>query len=498
MDIGYLLSPALQLEDINGLPLVGGRIRVYRHGTTTPYITYKDFNGNRNPAEVILDNKGMCILLADVGQVYDIYCEDRYHVEQWSRLNVSPGGAGGAGSGSITDIVSSDDSITVIRNGDTVDIKVNRDGQASALCAASAIRTTDGTFLFQSEPINSVGDDLYIMNGLVRAKKKWYHYDATVSIEWLGNPQNLEQDVAIFGPSNSETVAFDLSFPHVETLDLSGVVEVQYSSAPFMFSVSSMPEGMRAQVVNASFHAVEVGAGGGSGSSEGKLHRLLQTRILPAEADENHPAGWWLRDLDALDPEDPTGHPMVTAEQIRKWLQDGESFTLFEMHWAPPPADPTRENPVEIWDFKRFQDLDGVLGVENQCYLLFTRYQASLILQHNPADPSQSTSRPGFKVVRYYMDPETHYMTTDMGQNHYAETPLEPALPWRRGHVGQFLRVAGDTTMQWLEWASIDMSQYATRTELQQVQDSLNALRQQYLSHGHDYISESHTLLHSV
>ena len=94
MEIGYLLSPVIQLEDINGLPLVGGRIRVYMHGTTIPYITYRDFDGNRNPAEVILDGKGMCILIADKNLTYDIYCENRYHVEQWSRLNVCTIGSG--------------------------------------------------------------------------------------------------------------------------------------------------------------------------------------------------------------------------------------------------------------------------------------------------------------------------------------------------------------------------------------------------------------------
>lgn len=99
MALGYLISPVIQVEDVNGKPLVGGRIRVYRHGTQIPYITYKNWMGDHNPAEVILDAKGMCILIAEDDGLYDIYCEDRNHVEQWSRLNVGVGGGGGSGGG---------------------------------------------------------------------------------------------------------------------------------------------------------------------------------------------------------------------------------------------------------------------------------------------------------------------------------------------------------------------------------------------------------------
>ena len=108
--LGYLISPVIQVEDINGKPLVGGRIRVYRHGTQIPYITHKDWSGDLNPAEVRLDARGMCILIAEDNDLYDIYCEDANYVEQWSRLNVAVGGGAG-GAGTVTDITSSDGSI---------------------------------------------------------------------------------------------------------------------------------------------------------------------------------------------------------------------------------------------------------------------------------------------------------------------------------------------------------------------------------------------------
>lgn len=112
MALGYLLSPALQVENINGKPLVGGTITVYRHGTTNPYITYKDFTGDRNPADVVLNNKGMAVILADPNLVYDVYCRDADGVEQWSRLNVTVADPIGAGDGRIYNITSDDGSIT--------------------------------------------------------------------------------------------------------------------------------------------------------------------------------------------------------------------------------------------------------------------------------------------------------------------------------------------------------------------------------------------------
>ena len=99
MSLAYLISPAFQYENDSGKPLVGGTIRVCRHGTTEPYITYADFQGNRNPEYVPLNSKGMAVLLASDENVYDVYCYDSNGVEQWSRLNVPAGGQGGGGGG---------------------------------------------------------------------------------------------------------------------------------------------------------------------------------------------------------------------------------------------------------------------------------------------------------------------------------------------------------------------------------------------------------------
>ena len=95
MALGYLISPVLQIENTNGLPLTGGFLRVYLADTTIKAVTYRDFDGNKNPNDVLLDSKGMAVLIAEEG-LYDVYCYDRYGVQQWSRKRLTIcGGSGG-------------------------------------------------------------------------------------------------------------------------------------------------------------------------------------------------------------------------------------------------------------------------------------------------------------------------------------------------------------------------------------------------------------------
>ena len=253
MALGYLISPVIQVEDVNGKPLVGGRIRVYEAGTTNPYITYKDWMGDRNPAEVILDAKGMCVLIADDTKTYDIYCEDRERVEQWSRLNVNVGQGGGGASG-ITNITSHDGSIAVVRSGNTVDITLN-DGEPSAIIARSRELDADGHFVFVGPPANLVGDDLGIGDRYVRGNARWYHYDAMVRIDWQ-SPQNASRTISITGPDSVETVEFDLTFGHTEWITLAADYQVVNDGDALAFGISGMPAGMTAEIVSLSVHSI--------------------------------------------------------------------------------------------------------------------------------------------------------------------------------------------------------------------------------------------------
>lgn len=75
-------------------------------------------------------------------------------------------------------------------------------------------------------------------------------------------------------------------------------------------------------------------AGGGGGepvTNKRCVHRLLRYFTNSNEADAEHPVGDWLHDLDNVDPDDPSGHPMVTADQLFDWYEAGQNFELYEV-----------------------------------------------------------------------------------------------------------------------------------------------------------------------
>ncbi len=223
MALGYLISPALQVEDKDGKPLVGGEIVVFRHGTTTPYITWKNFNGDRNPARVALNALGMAVLLADNSQLYDVYCYDRNGVPQWSRLNVSAttGGEGGGEPGS--------------------DLSVLR-------CDADDL-TQSGPFVFDT--LSRQGEGAYVdAEGHIRLSQGTWHYDITVEVDYspleeTGDTTNL----VLYTTLNRACLDFDLSYAHTGTLHLSGIVNAD-DGAMLSVGMGGMATGMTVSVAD--------------------------------------------------------------------------------------------------------------------------------------------------------------------------------------------------------------------------------------------------------
>ena len=224
MALGYLISPALQVEDKDGKPLVGGEIVVFRHGTTTPYITWKNFNGDRNPARVALNALGMAVLLADDSQLYDVYCYDRNGVQQWSRLNVSAttGGEGGGGE--------TDSDLSVLR------------------CDAADL-TQSGQFVFDT--LSRQGEGAYVdAEGHIRLAKGTWHYDITVEVDYspleeTGDTTNL----VLYTTLNRACLDFDLSYAHTGTLQLSGIVNAD-DGAMLSVGIGGMATGMTVSVAD--------------------------------------------------------------------------------------------------------------------------------------------------------------------------------------------------------------------------------------------------------
>lgn len=289
MEIGYLLSPVIQIEDINGLPLVGGRIKVFRHGTTIPYITYRDFDGNRNPAEVILDGKGMCILIADSGLTYDIYCEDRYHVEQWSRLNVCTIGSG---------------------HGDSTEALEWFRGEGYSTYGESDIYV----------PIRADGNMEVLDDGIQVYGNRYYHITAHLSaIRETAAPYYDSFDVRIVGESEHPQ---DIAEQHF-TIDWSmGLVQDFEISTDFMcredgairFYVEGVGEYGAVSLTDVEVHRVYSGVAEVPGHlltreeadgryqgtlTEGRGIRIDQNNVISIAGDVGAQSDWWVNDSES-------------------------------------------------------------------------------------------------------------------------------------------------------------------------------------------------------
>ena len=87
-ELGYILDPAFQIENLNGKPVVGGYICIYEAGTDNKYISYENFDGAQNPFKIPLKADGRAVILGDPSLTYDVYAYDSYGNLLFSRLNV--------------------------------------------------------------------------------------------------------------------------------------------------------------------------------------------------------------------------------------------------------------------------------------------------------------------------------------------------------------------------------------------------------------------------
>lgn len=74
---GYAQNGYTQYFDMDGKPLTGGSIETYIAGTTTPIVTYKDFNGEQNPAVIPLDENGGATIILRQDTVYKFIIRDK-------------------------------------------------------------------------------------------------------------------------------------------------------------------------------------------------------------------------------------------------------------------------------------------------------------------------------------------------------------------------------------------------------------------------------------
>jgi len=90
MSLAYLFDSNIQFQDKSGNNNVNGFLRVYIDNTDDRAVTYKDFNGTFNQADIMLDNNGRAVVIVDDTMTYRLEVYGRDGAMLWTQYPVKP------------------------------------------------------------------------------------------------------------------------------------------------------------------------------------------------------------------------------------------------------------------------------------------------------------------------------------------------------------------------------------------------------------------------
>ena len=87
---GYIIDPLVPLTDGTGRTISNGYVRVFVAGTSTPVITYANFDGTANQERIELDNSGRTAtkVIGSKGSTYKVCVYDAEHSQETPILTV--------------------------------------------------------------------------------------------------------------------------------------------------------------------------------------------------------------------------------------------------------------------------------------------------------------------------------------------------------------------------------------------------------------------------
>lgn len=267
MSLSRMYTPVLHFDDINGRPLVGGKLYTYQANSSTPAPTYRDKSGtllNENP--ISLDERGECEVWLVDGLRYKMVLVDPIGTQVWEADDVSSSGSGSSSLQRIN-IFSSDHSVDVEETYDeqtdsfNVDLGVKYENLpdkpdihgSCLLTPISEWQTLDGTdtvlrYVWSSETPKAVtGDKIRLATATGQTKYcvevaalGAYRIDILLGVKWDGTLVNKTGDIYGF--------AVDFS-RHFECWvgRISNVIEASYNQKAYYSLGFEMP----ASVINA-------------------------------------------------------------------------------------------------------------------------------------------------------------------------------------------------------------------------------------------------------
>lgn len=204
--MGYSLiyTPVLHFDDINGRPLVGGKLYTYKAGTSTPAPTYRNSAGtelNENP--IRLNERGECVCFLEDGLKYKFVLKDSLDNTIWEQDNVSIPASGGSGPVYVQEShTSSDSNVTVTSQKTTCTFDSNLNDFTGELHVRfqNSGQAATVTFYINNEYYDKAVSTLSVMSGIthlmVPVSVKSGRLRAEVTFATASTPSNVKFDLA--------------------------------------------------------------------------------------------------------------------------------------------------------------------------------------------------------------------------------------------------------------------------------------------------------------
>lgn len=159
----------------------------------------------------------------------------------------------------IGSITSSDGSISVTPTSTGVDLRVDLE-TPSILRATAQNMTGDGLFQFSELQRDGQGATVDV-SGKVILSEGWWHYDATARLRWPGTPGvGGTQSVSIYTANGSDSMDFDMSYAHSETVQISGEYKAASDGTQFVLGMTGIPAGLTVELVDFGIHSIVGGS----------------------------------------------------------------------------------------------------------------------------------------------------------------------------------------------------------------------------------------------
>lgn len=186
-----------QFQARNGQNNVGGYLRVYLYGTDDRAVTYKDYSGTLNTADIVLDNNGRAVVICDNTRSYRLEVYDRSGDLLWTQQPTTC--VAGGGGMSMVDIQSTDGSVSVQKTTSggmtTYDLSVDNNDNPDFLdwIKCSWYDLVDGAYV----PRYSAGTMSVGAKGLNLAAEMLYHVTATVRANKTGERSPFYDNIGV-------------------------------------------------------------------------------------------------------------------------------------------------------------------------------------------------------------------------------------------------------------------------------------------------------------